>query len=403
MAQLTSAGIQDRHLTTHQDEGTSLVAVVEPQCHGLEHVPFNASLVAMLLSAYPRARVDMYAEATHLTEVRSLLANTRPAESQRVTWKPVTVPARKSSMGNRALGAHRLLLELNQAFRSARPRVLVMATIEAAALALLKVWLETSWRDLAAVAVFHESLSVLDRRRSAHRWQLRFALALPHHRSLKYMVLGENILARLRQIAPKVASHTFAIDHPSLLGDLADGGEPRREEPVTFGFVGGGRGHKGFAEFVALTGKVLRDHPDARFEIIGSAPPDLASSAPPGLVWSATKLPLDDFVRRLRSISYVIWLGTPRHYDLVASGSLVDALALGVPVVCQRGPFVDHLFEKFGDIGIRCDTPAAVGDAICELLENPSNGRRHTADLARAAALLAPESAAENLQGHVGR
>jgi glycosyltransferase involved in cell wall biosynthesis len=289
----------------------------------------------------------------------------------------------------------RLFARVDHAVVKERPDGIVIATLDPFVLAVAKLRMLRSWATYNVLGVFHELLAALERKPgSSHWWSLRAALALPHPRRLKYMVLASSILAYLHQRRPGLAKHTFAVDHPSLLGDLgAAAGREDARNSVSFGFVGGGRGRKGFREFLELAHRVLERSPDADFEIVGSAPLKLAAIAPPQLRWSSEKLPLDEFVRRIRRLSYVIWLGRPEHYHLVASGSFVDALAVGTPIICLRGSFVDHFFDRFGAIGIRCGEVGDVADALHRLLndsgEPPQDG--YASGLARAKALLSPE------------
>jgi glycosyltransferase involved in cell wall biosynthesis len=292
-------------------------------------------------------------------------------------------------------------------FRRARPAALILATADPQAVALLKARLYLSWRDIPSAAVMHELLATLTRRhRSWKRIGLKAAFRIPHPRQLRYVVLGQNILDRLNTVSPRVAARTIAIDHPSLLGDFRAGalGTILTPPPLRFGFVGGGRDAKGFDEFLQLARAVQREHPSVTFEVVGSAPPTAPAAESVNLVWSHQKLPLVEFVARLRSLSHVIWLGHPRHYDLVASGSLADAIALELPVVCQAGPFVDHLFRRFGDIGSRCETLEDMARHVSGLAASfdAARYRQQKEALARAKQLLSPESAASLLAGALG-
>jgi hypothetical protein len=234
------------------------------------------------------------------------------------------------------------------------------------------------------------------RRRSFRSWGFAASLALPHTLGLTYLVLAKSILAELQRIAPRTAARSVAIDHPSLLSDLPWTEERPRVPPLRFGFVGGGRDAKGFEQFLDVVRVVRQRDPGIEFEVVGSAPVDTPRSALAHLTWSDRKLPLGPFVNRLRALSYIIWLGDPTHYRLVASGSLADAIALGIPVICLSGPFVDHLFEQLGEIGVRCGTLADVQREVLNIAISFSDQayQRHVGAARAASAALAPEGCA---------
>lgn len=376
------------------------VAIIEPVCWGLEHVPFNAALVAMTAAAIPDAELVVYGEGSHVEAVRSLLEATRPEYMSRVRMHAVPLPPRKARGITRLASVKSLFDEIARSFNGTTPAAMVVATLEPAVLAILKIRRLASWRTIPTVGVFHELLKAVEpRQRSRHRSTLKAALLIPHAPGLRFMVLSEHILPRLRALAPAVANRTFAVDHPSLLGDFPQTSSPSRNE-LRFGFVGGGRGHKGFADFIALASTVCAAHPGTKIEIVGSAPQELAVTAPAGLAWSTDKLPLPEFVERLRNLSHVIWLGAPHHYDFVASGSLVDAIVQGVPVICQAGPFVNHLFERLGNIGVTADTPSAMCQVVLALIAEDSRGmnRAPLKPLADTKAALSPEAWAPRLR-----
>ena len=379
---------------------TNRVAVIEPQCWGLEHAPFNAALVTMAAAMWRDATVEVIGEASHLAAVRELISDARVETLDQIEWRPVVIAPRRSSGRERWAATIQLFSALRGQFRDAMPAALFLASADPQVIALLKVHLHTRWRGVPTFAVFHELLGVLNgRRRSWKRFGFRTAVRMPHPPSLRYLVLGTSILEHLSRIDPSLAAMTVAIDHPSLVGDLSYGGTMSESmPPLKFGFIGGGRDAKGFGEFVELADAVHRDHPTIPFEVVGSVK-GAAQRDDSNLFWSDEKLPFPEFIARLRGLSHVIWLGNPRHYDLVASGSLADAVALGIPVICQSGPLVDHFFERFGDIGVKGDTKDEIRRQVRELIAGFDAGvyRRQKQALERARQLLAPEAAAGTL------
>ena len=143
------------------------IAFIEPVCRGLEHASFNAAMLASLAAAAPESMIAVYAEESHLAAVRDVLTLTRPAVAARIAgWTAVDVPPRKAKGRTRTAAVRRLFRQLDPEIAGRRPSALVIATIDVPTLVWLKLRLFTSWRSCRTIAVFHELLAVLERRRS---------------------------------------------------------------------------------------------------------------------------------------------------------------------------------------------------------------------------------------------
>ncbi len=390
------------HAPPEDARPVQVVAIVEACCHGLEHVPFNAALVAMTLEAFPAARVDVYGEVTHLAGVEELLNATRAEAARRVRWHALAVPERHATGRHRAVAVMQLFADLQRRFARRRPEHIVLATVEPYTLGAFKLKLWTAWTGLSAVAIFHEALATVAHRylRSPLWWAFMSSIYTPHPKRLTYVVLSRTAKHLLDGLAPRLARRTVVIEHPSLMGDVPSHAPTVRHSTPRFGFMGFGRDAKGFATFLELAESVRARYPDATFEVVGSAPADATESDRALLLWSEQPLPLRDFTHRLRGLTHVIWLGRPEHYGLVVSGSLIDTLALGIPVVCLSGPFVDDLFVSFGEIGSRCATTADVEGEVLQILASFSEEdySRHRRAMVTASLPLRPESSAHLLR-----
>lgn len=372
------------------------IAVVEPRCWGLEHVPFNTALIATVQEAYPGAALDVYGEPGHLQAIRELLGCTRPLQTKSIEWRPMRVPVRWAMGWPRSVAIRSLFADLDAALLERPAGALVFTNSDPLVLAYVKARLFSGWKRRATLIVFHELLSVLEGRRSSRRWLLSSALAAPHPDGLKYLVLSESIRAQLAQLAPRTARHVVSIDHPSLLGDVPGPETHHAPPPLKFGFIGTGRNVKRVVEFARLAKEVRARCRDAEFHIIGSVGREVPRDQLEELRYADHRLPLREFGDGIRSLSHAVWLGDPHHYGLVASGSLVDALALGLPVICQRGPLCDHLFGRLGDIGFRCETMADVRDQVLRIVADFSVDRYQAQceSLRHARLYLSPESCA---------
>jgi glycosyltransferase involved in cell wall biosynthesis len=380
------------------------IAIAESSCHGLEHAAFNAALAAMTLTAYPRATVHVHGEARQLEEQQDVLRRTRPWLLQRLRWHSRTIPERKARGWTRGVATVAFLRELDAWLRREPADAIIFSTADPNLIALLKTRLFAALRGSPTLVVFHELLALLERKRSRRRLGFLAALRAPHPKEMRYLVLSSGIREDLNRIAPQIAGRVFSIELPSLLGELQAAGGTHQPPPLRFGFVGGGRSAKGLARYLKLVRDVHARDPGVEFRLVGSVPQSVAEDDLRGLDWSRLKLPLDEYVARIRALSHVIWLGDADHYRLVASASLADVAAIGVPVVCQRSPFSEHLFRRFGDIGWLCDSADEVHTRICQLLdrfpaEHDAAQRRR---LRSAANDLRPEAGCAELQLALG-
>ena len=65
-------------------------------------------------------------------------------------------------------------------------------------------------------------------------------------------------------------------------------------------------------------------------------------------------IPRELFERQLRETTYAVFPYEPSYYKLVASGSVLDALTAGKPLIVLRNSQFEELFQTMGDIGYLC-------------------------------------------------
>ena len=384
------------------------IVLCEPQCRGFEHASPNAAMLATVLLAYPQARASFGCEPEHGARVRDELARRYPDLLQRVDWFEVPLPTARPSRWSR-LAEERLLWErVLDHCRDEEPGLVFLCSITSPGLMVVKSSLRRGALDVPVVAVVHSILSTLGRWRPAGpvKWLLglRNALRLPHPESLRLIALGEPILHRLREVAPRAARHFAALDLPALwaLGAPA----PRAAgAPVVFGHLGVAAKRKGFAAFCDLARDCQADVTAGRvrFEMVGFTfdvkTRALAAAAP---IEGVTDQPLsaDEYRRRTAAIDYALWTGDSRRYALTASATFQDALSYIKPVVGLRSPFVAHYAERMGDVGYLCDDFAEMVSTVQSLIAEFPTGRyeQQCASILRGRDIFAPETLAPRLR-----
>jgi hypothetical protein len=64
----------------------------------------------------------------------------------------------------------------------------------------------------------------------------------------------------------------------------------------------------------------------------------------------------DAFLQGARAVTYALWLSEPDSFRLRASGTFMDALAFGKPLIYTANAFIDPYHALAPGIGTRCET-----------------------------------------------
>jgi hypothetical protein len=188
------------------------------------------------------------------------------------------------------------------------------------------------------------------------------------------LALGGSIYPSLDLLMPEAASHFRVLDPPYFMNETATAVDGDRH--IRFGYFGVGRNaERAFNQFVRLAQEIQRQPGRKRgeFLIVGHVQTGVGDPAiRPGVVEGAsrTALPLDEYTRRARTVTYAVSLADSAHYRLVASASFLDALCYLKPGIYLRNAYVQYYFDRMGDIGYLCDSYDELRDVILAILQN---------------------------------
>lgn len=413
------------------------IVVCEPQCWDFEHALFNAALLKTVLLAFPEARVVFLGEPKHVTWVASALTENMGQLPARLSFQPFEIPRPDLVYwGWFTLAAYGQDRSWSRRLRALLARehadVLVLASVSGTG---LFAWKASGWflPGAPTVAIPHAILVTLDRpprlvlpalaqrprwwrdlRHLAGRLRLGPALSLlltrtanlrrifllPPGKSMRYVALGASIQRALEELDPALAARFDVLDVPSFLrGDTSANGAAA-PDMVRFGFFG--VGYKGFASFAWLASAVRPRYANARFDMVGFLNTPAEPSSYEGFVEgvSTTALPREEFERRAGAVTYAVWTADPTRYRFTASASFVDALAFGKPGIYLRNPFVEHYFDRMGDIGYLCDSLEQMQELIESILTHFPLERYHAQRRAilEGRGLFSPETLAARLR-----
>lgn len=327
------------------------ITLLEPQCTGLQHVPFNAALLRTVSLAIPDANLVFSGEAEHSASVRQALEGSLPG--QNISWQTAFGGIVR---GESVAGIPRLwsdAFRLCQHCRKENVDVLVLCSASPALLAAIAAMRP---RSTAVLVFLHACLAQL--RFNPITQCLRNPLSIhavvriPMPAGVRVVVLGQPILGNLRAMG-LASSRWESMDLPCL--DL-------REEsaapplPVRFGYLAG------FERGDSITREMLER---------------VRSATGCGIHWigresaSSGALPAEEYQRRLRESHYAIWLGDAPSARLRASATFLDAISMGKPLIYLKNDFIGYYDSHRGPFGFPVSSAAELESVLISLARAP--------------------------------
>jgi len=347
--------------------------VVEPQCRGFEHVPFNSALLSMLCQGYKDCDIYFYADEEHIRYVEKEIFKVNCLTN--ICYIPISVPD-KAEYGIRRL--FREYVFINNIFtETALSGVLlvVFSSVTEYTVLINKVFNSRSFRDFHYLMIFHGVLAGLYMKpRRPMRWLLsiRNVLLLRESGKQKNLVLGEPILQNLFNQVNITKKYWDYIDH-MLLPPSEDEFVYRRIlglKKICFGYIGVTSTKKGFDLYCKMINDLGEKSSYASFVLAGYCNDKKQYSDCCKSVEGFGYEPLsqEEMSSRLKLLTYFIWTGSQIQYKLTASGSFIDSLAYMIPGIYIRNDYVEYYFKKYGDIGYLCDNYEHLIDVVKDLI-----------------------------------
>jgi len=331
---------------------------------GSAHVPINAALLrAMALSGQ---RVRLHADPTHLAELGSVAGvDCQPmALSPLYRWKTHVVSLRRFRHEWQAM---------RRALRAAPKGPHLVVLLSATPTAILAALL-LSPRILGVQVALHGNLNEIAGWRPRNPITRRFDLAAMlcwRDARLRFLVFEEAIREGLRALLPEAAGRTDVLPHPA---DTAQAGAYPYVAlgiPLRVALVGMATEAKGLDAFLD-TARSFRARYGSRveFHIVGGRSHTVPAERFADIAHEVTigHVSRDEFTGRLAAMHYVFLPLQPGYYSLSPSGGLMDALAWAKPVIANRVPITEGLFEQGGDIGHLADDLPGMQAALEQVL-----------------------------------
>jgi glycosyltransferase involved in cell wall biosynthesis len=389
-----------------------MILVVEMTWTGTHHAPGNSATIQAVASAFPGQAVRVFADPSHLDELRRDAALVALAN---VDLRPIKVsPLFRGKTHVVSFRRFRTEFDtLRAALRAApagEPCLLFLISATPTAIAAASLAARLTSRRVGIQVGLHGNLNEINgwrpRNPLTRRFDLASAVAAPRPAAFRFLVLEAAIRDALARIAPEASRRTDVLPLPVNVAEMPATATARLDRPLRVGFVGQATAAKGFDMFLATARAVKAQHGDAvSFHLVGRAMPG-SEPIPVGLFAEepeTTHLSRGEFVRRLAALHYVLLPFRTGYYDLSASGALIDAITWLKPVIATDVPLARHFFETYGSIGFLCDGPEGLTGAVEAVLSRPDQHRydAEIATLSRARAAREPAALARAYRGIV--
>jgi hypothetical protein len=370
-----------------------MILVFEMLWTGTQHAVGNSATIQAIARAFPDQPVRVFADQTHLTELR---ADPDLTGRDNVGFAPIALyPHHRGKTHLVSWGRFRRELAALRQGLAQVPRgapvllFLISATPTAIAAAAL---LARIHRHLSVMVGLHGNLNDAfgwrPRNPLTRAFDLRSMLTARHPARLRFMVLEQGIRDSLERLLPAAAARTDVLELPINVAEVADQRTPDFVPPIRIGLVGLATAAKGTDLFLDIAREMAARHPGKlSFHHVGRLTPgtDPAPFAVLADPPATAHLPRADFTARLAALHYVFLPIREGYYNLSASGAFIDAMTWAKPVIARALPIVTPHFRRWGEIGFLCETDADMRAAVERIATGmDSTGYAHQVQAMRA-------------------
>ncbi len=370
------------------------ILLVELQCAGFEHAPFNAAILRSVMLAFPSTEIIFLAEEEHMVCVRKYLLE-RGIVCDKIQWKKISIP--KGSLTNWI----RLSRDYNcckTVFKFACENnvdSILFLSITNTALLSLKIQMKAQKLPVNVFVVFHAVLNSIDKSYKLQPWNmvlgLKSVLKLSHPDKLRYIIHGVPIYKQLMVNNGYLKDQFVTIDIPSFWFNIADNNMTDKiKQKIRFGFLGSDL--KGFERFETLANEFATNNNvgNAEFQFVGHLYPSKhgiirrifpsknsvryfkylkQGSGDAVLGLSYKPLTSEEYRSRVNNVTYVIWAGDPERCKLAGTGTFIDTLSFVKPGIFLRNTYIEHYFNEMGDIGYLCNNLQEMKELIRAIIK----------------------------------
>lgn len=357
-----------------------MIAICEPNCKGLTHVPFNSALLASINLAFPHDDIIFLAENNHINCIKDHLNNHNIPI--RATFQPVDISQHE-------LLEHKSLYENALSYN---PQRIFFSSVSI--LGLLSISL-SDLRELDVRLVFHNALSKLDSTKPLIKYISKLIIDFGFRRKIRYIVLAEYIYHNVISKFPYLEKALCWIDHPYIFSKKKE--KISKVKRNTYGFIGFGSYYKGFDIFLSI---ISNKKINANFLFAGHVSSEFIglNSKRYGLKFETSPLQRDIYDSYIEQMDYILLPFRDSYYRYVMSGSFLDCLYYLKPCLTLKNSLTTGLFNRLGDIGYICNDYVDLNETIIHLSNSTENSYMNKIfNIEQAQAIFEPSSIARQI------
>jgi len=345
------------------------------------HVPFNAGLLTIVRTAFPLESVCFVGASEHIRELKKQVGEEL---SSSIVWQELALLPADAPYFTRFIREFKVLQPIFQINRDGPADLLLVTHAKPATLVVLKLLKRFRYGDVNIQFVLHGYLGGVIGPRHRHpirRFQeMNTAFTLLGNEHLQYIVLEKSLRTVLIKNIPILEKRVHVLPHPLPPHEVELRPDTLRP-PVHFGFLGLANESKGFPVFVKLAQDTVEQYGDqAEFHAIGRVPSDgsvdgkiEALVTKPGV----ERLSRKTYIHKVSQLHFIIFPYVAKHYQLTASGTLLDALAWAKPLIARRIELFENMFCEFGDIGYLFSTDFELKSIVERIVQEMDLDRYH--------------------------
>lgn len=354
-----------------------MIIVAELAFNDGGHVPFNAGLLAVVRKAFPREQLCFFGGPAHIMDLREQVGESLASS---IEWKKITLLPPGLPYFSRLLGEMKILRTLLGNFPEGSTGPLLLTSVRPATLVALKWVKRFQFKAIRAQVVLHGNLSGVTGKRYRHpirRFQeMRTALTIFGNCNLQYLVLEENLRDLLLHCLTALSGKVEVLDHP--LPPNESGSKANHLcVPIRFGFLGLANEAKGFPVFVELAEEIAGKCPDqTEFHAIGRLSSEENPSQRTAILTTkpgVKRLSRVDYIQGVGQLHFIVFPHLATFYELNSSGTLLDAMAWGKPLIARKISMFENLFAKHGDIGYLFSTDRELREIVEHIVKRADN------------------------------
>ena len=298
--------------------------------------------------AFPLEQVCFFGTQEHIYEVKKQVGEALVGS---IEWKEIANLPSDLTYFARLLHEKKILETVLRHFPKGATGPFLLTSARPVTLVALKWVKRFRFKHIRTQIVLHGHLSGVVGKRYRHpvrRFQeMRTALSNFGNDNIQYLVLEENLRDVLVQNLLPLSGRVEVLNHPLPPNEVALSKNPLCV-PIQFGFLGLANEAKGFPVFVKLAEEVTTQSRNREeFHAIGRLSGEESSilqtdalTTKPGV----DRLSRVDYIQRVAQLHFIVFPHQASSYDLNSSGTLLDALAWGKPLIARKIAMFENFF-----------------------------------------------------------